>query len=66
MVLELYGFPMSTCTRLVALIAKEKEIPYKLVPINPAKREHKTSEYLQFQPFGQVPYIVSHYAPRLG
>ncbi|KAF8441293.1 glutathione S-transferase [Boletus edulis BED1] len=57
MVLKIYGYNMSTCTRLVALICKEKEIPYELVTINLAKGEHKNPEYLKTQPFGQVPYI---------
>ena len=58
MVLKLYGYPGSTCTRLVALICKEKEIPYELVPIDLTKAEHKAPEFIKFQPFGQVPYIV--------
>jgi len=57
MVLKIYGFPRSTCTRLVALIAKEKGIPYELVVIDLSKREQKNPEYLKIQPFGQVPYI---------
>ena len=58
MVLKLYGYPMSTCTRLVALTCKEKNIPYELVLIKFANREHKAAEYVKIQPFGQVPYIV--------
>jgi glutathione S-transferase len=58
MVLKLYGFNRSTCTRLVALICKEKEIPYELVPVDLTKREQKLPEFTKFQPFGQVPYIV--------
>lgn len=58
MVLKLYGYTKSTCTRLVALICKEKEIPYELVPIDLSKGAHKSAEYLKIQPFGQIPYIV--------
>ena len=58
MVLKLYGFPMSTYTRLVALTCKEKDIPYELVPVNFAKGEHKAADFVKIQPFGQVPYIV--------
>lgn len=58
MVLKIYGFSHSTCTRLVAVVCKEKEIPYELVPIDLAKREHKSPEFIKNQPFGQVPYIV--------
>ncbi|KAG8220483.1 glutathione S-transferase [Butyriboletus roseoflavus] len=57
MTLKIYGFPMSTCTRLVALICKEKEIPYEVVPIDLSKGEHKAPGFTKFQPFGQVPYI---------
>ena len=55
---KLYGFSRSTCTRLVALICKEKGIPYELVTVDLSKREHKGVEFLKIQPFGQIPYIV--------
>jgi len=58
MVLKLYGYPLSTCTRLVALICKEKGIPYELVTINLTKGEQKSAEFIKKQPFGQIPYIV--------
>ncbi|KAF9231918.1 glutathione S-transferase [Melanogaster broomeanus] len=57
MVVKLYGFPVSTCTRLVALICKEKEIPYELVPVDLMEDEHKSPAFMQHQPFGQIPYI---------
>ncbi|KAI9435096.1 glutathione transferase [Lactarius indigo] len=55
---ELHGFPLSTCTRRVALIAKERNIPYKLTPVDPAKGEHKLASHREHQPFGQVPFIT--------
>ncbi|KAF9231974.1 glutathione S-transferase [Melanogaster broomeanus] len=58
MVLKLYGFPISTCTRLVALICKEKEIPYELIVVDLTKGEQKTPAFMQHQPFGVIPYIV--------
>ncbi|CCM05619.1 uncharacterized protein FIBRA_07848 [Fibroporia radiculosa] len=58
MVLKLYGFPLSTCTRRVALVLKEKNVPYELVPVDLTKNEHKSAEFMTKQPFGQVPYIV--------
>ena len=60
MVLKLYGSPMSTAVsvRLVALVLHEKQVPFELVPIDFFKKEHKSPEYLEKQPFGQVPYIV--------
>ena len=57
MVLKLVGSPISTCTRRVAVILKEKQVPYEFVPIDFAKGEHKSPEYLTKQPFGQVPYL---------
>jgi hypothetical protein len=56
---KLYGFPLSTCTRLVALVCKEKEIPYELISVNLAQGEQNAPEFVAKQPFGQVPYIVS-------
>ncbi len=59
MVLKLYGSPHSTCTARVAVVLFEKQIPYKFFPIDLAKGEHKAKEFLEKQPFGQVPYLVS-------
>jgi glutathione S-transferase len=59
MVLKLCGFSISTATRRVAVILKEKEVPFELIKIDFLKMQHKSAEYLQYQPFGQVPYIVS-------
>ena len=63
MVLKLYGYPLSTCTRLVAAVLKEKEIAYEFYPVDLAKREQKAASYLKYQPFGQVPYIVRCITP---
>ncbi|KAG1721322.1 glutathione S-transferase [Suillus occidentalis] len=54
---KLYGYPLSTCTRLVALICKEKNIPYEYINIDLAKGEQNTPAFTANQPFGQVPYI---------
>jgi len=56
MVLKIYGSPF-TSTRRVALVLKEKEVPYELITVNFAEGEHKSAEFLEKQPFGQVPYI---------
>ena len=58
MVLTLYGSPMSTCTRRVGIVLMEKKIPFKFVPVDLTKGEHKKPEFVEKQPFGQVPYIV--------
>ena len=54
---KLHGFTMATCTRRVAMIAKERNIPYEIVPVNLAAAEHKQPSHLAHQPFGQIPYI---------
>lgn len=58
MVLQVYGHPKSTAARLVALICKEKEIPYEVVLVDHFKGQNKLPEHLKHQPFGQTPYIV--------
>lgn len=55
---KLYGFPQSTGTRRVALITKERNIPYEFIPIDSSKGEHKQASFTAHQPFGQVPYVV--------
>lgn len=57
MVLQLYSFANSTCGLRVAAVLNEKEVPFELHVVGMA--ELKTPEYLEKQPFGQVPYIVS-------
>ncbi|KAJ8518674.1 hypothetical protein ONZ45_g4278 [Pleurotus djamor] len=57
MVLTLVGSPFSTCTKRVATVLHEKQIPFAFKPIDFAKAEHKAPEFVKYQPFGQVPYI---------
>jgi len=56
-VIKLYGSPKSTCTRRVANILKEKNLPYELISINLAEKANTTPEYLDKQPFGQIPVL---------
>ena len=63
--INLHGFYKSTCTRRVALIAKERNIPYKLITVELGKGEHKGAAYATHQPFGQVPYISVRLSPKL-
>lgn len=54
----LIGSPFSTCTRRVATVLKEKNVPYVLQPVDFTKGEHKSPDYLATkQPFGQVPVL---------
>jgi glutathione S-transferase len=59
MVLKLYGNPGSTCTKRIAVVLYEKKIPFELHVIDFTKGEHKAPAFLEKQPFGQVPYLVS-------
>jgi glutathione S-transferase len=54
----LHGAPQSTCTRVVAVIAKERNIPFETVTLNFREAEHKQPANLAHHPFGQVPYIA--------
>ncbi len=59
MVLKLYGFDISTCTKRVGVVLHEKNIPFEFHSLDLSKNEHKSPEYKEKQPFGQAPYLVS-------
>ncbi|KIJ10791.1 hypothetical protein PAXINDRAFT_172063 [Paxillus involutus ATCC 200175] len=57
MVLKLYGYSTSTCTLRVAVVLKEKDVPFEFHAVDLTKGEHKAPAFIANQPFGQVPYI---------
>ncbi|KAJ7453770.1 glutathione S-transferase [Mycena latifolia] len=57
MVLKLYGHPFSTCTRRVATVLAELQLPFELVEVDLATGAHKSPAHLEKQPFGQIPYL---------
>ncbi|GLB40879.1 putative glutathione S-transferase [Lyophyllum shimeji] len=57
MVLKLHGVAMSTCSQRVLVVLREKQVPFELIEVDFANREHKSPEFLAKQPFGQIPYI---------
>ena len=61
MAFKLHGGSTTTCTRRVALIAKERNLKYELIPIDFNVAEHKQPPHLKHQPFGQIPYITVRY-----
>ena len=63
MVFKLYGSPRSNYVMLVAAVLHETNVPYELVPVDMAKKEHKQPQYLEKHPFGEVPYIVAALSP---
>ncbi|KAJ7899785.1 glutathione S-transferase [Mycena leptocephala] len=42
---------------VVALVLAEKQIPFELVAVDFAAKQHKAPEFLAMHPFGQVPVI---------
>ena len=59
MVFKLYGVYRSPWVRLVAAVLKEKQVPFELVSVDfEDTKKLKSPEYLEKQPFGQIPYIV--------
>ncbi|KAJ7250728.1 glutathione S-transferase [Mycena rebaudengoi] len=55
--MKLYGFKFSSCTRRVAVICKELNVEYSLIPIDITKGEQRSAANLARQPFGLVPTI---------
>lgn len=55
--ISLYGFASGTPFRCHWML-KELGVDYVLVPVNMAKGEHKSPEYLAINPSGQVPALV--------
>ncbi|KAI0302471.1 glutathione S-transferase-like protein [Russula brevipes] len=57
MVIKIYGYYISTCTRRVAVIAKERNIPYELVSVDLPSGEPRQPPHVEHHPFGQIPYM---------
>ncbi|KAK9117986.1 hypothetical protein Scep_016079 [Stephania cephalantha] len=57
MVVKVYGSVKSACTQRVMACLFEKEVQFELVHVNLETGEHKQSEFLARQPFGQVPAV---------
>ncbi|PRC90745.1 glutathione S-transferase family protein [Solimicrobium silvestre] len=55
--MKLYFTPRSSATRPRWLL-EELGVPYELVKLDFAQREHQTAAYLQLHPFGEVPALV--------
>lgn len=55
--LNVYGHPMSTCTRKVLMTLAETGMPFEMNVVDFAKGEHKGEANLARQPFGRVPAL---------
>ncbi|KAJ3689760.1 hypothetical protein LUZ61_018924 [Rhynchospora tenuis] len=50
-----YGAPFSPAVSRVLACLYEKDVDFKLAPVDMAKGQHKSPDFLKLQPFGQVP-----------
>lgn len=57
MVVKIYGVAKFAFTQIVLVVLIEKNVPYELITIDWAGKEHKTPAYLEKHPFGQFPYM---------
>ncbi len=55
--INVYGHPMSTCTRKVLFTLHENATPHEFHLVDFAKGEHKQPAFMARQPFGQVPAL---------
>ncbi|KAJ7936146.1 glutathione S-transferase-like protein [Mycena leptocephala] len=56
--LKLYGAGRAIgSTFAVVMTLVEKQIPFEIVPLDIANRQHRSAEHLAIQPFGQFPVI---------
>jgi glutathione S-transferase len=64
--LKLYGAGRAIgSTFAVVMTLVEKQIPFEIVPLDIANRQHRSAEHLAIQPFGQFPVIVRPSKPLL-
>jgi glutathione S-transferase len=58
MVLKLFGSAQGF-SKTPVYVLLEKKVPFEFVKVNRAEKEHKSAGYMEKQPFGQMPYLVS-------
>ncbi len=55
--LNIFGNPMSTCTRKVLMTLAENGTPFEMNVVDFTKGEHKSEANLRRQPFGRIPAL---------
>jgi glutathione S-transferase len=55
--IQIYGNPMSTCTRKVLMTLAETNTPFEMHVVDFAKGEHKQEAHVRRQPFGRIPAL---------
>ncbi|KAG6514031.1 glutathione S-transferase F11-like [Zingiber officinale] len=58
MVVKVYGEARAVCPQRVIHCLVEKGVPFELVHVELDSMEQKRPEFMEKQPFGQVPYVV--------
>lgn len=56
--IKLYDFKSSPNCQRVKVVLEEKKLPYETIPIDLRKKEQKTAEFLNLNPYGKVPVLV--------
>ena len=57
MAIKLHYHPLSTYSRRILISFSEKQIPYELVVVDMAARQHREQPYLSLNPYGRVPTL---------
>jgi glutathione S-transferase len=55
--IQIYGNPMSTCTRKVLMTLAETNTPFEMHVVDFTKGEHKQEPHVRRQPFGRIPAL---------
>ncbi|KAF6758530.1 hypothetical protein DFP72DRAFT_988952 [Ephemerocybe angulata] len=61
MTITLHGHSFSTCTKRVAIVLQEKQVPFKFIEVDLPKGEHLKPAHLEKQPFGKIPRAIARY-----
>jgi glutathione S-transferase len=56
--IKLYDFKSSPNCQRVKVVLAEKNLPYKIIPVDLRKQEQKTPEFLKLNPYGKVPVLI--------
>ncbi|KAF5181556.1 Glutathione s-transferase t1, partial [Thalictrum thalictroides] len=56
--LKIYAFRLSQPSRAIIIFSKANGFEFEEVKVDLLKREHKTPQYKEINPMGQVPSIV--------
>jgi glutathione S-transferase len=55
--IQIYGMPRSSAGRCFLLL-EELGLPYEVMPLDMAKKEHKSEKFLKLNPNGKIPCLI--------